>query len=86
MDNKDLELEKEQWERDFSETFSTPQGRRVLVWLTHQLYVFRPYKQFNAGSYAQQGKREVGVEIAEILGWSEVIRLTQEAVKQEIKR
>lgn len=57
------------WKADFRDTFcATPHGRRVLWYLIHETHVYRKFGQTNAGAYALEGKRELGLEIVDIIG------------------
>ena len=43
---------------------STAQEGQLVFWdLINKSYVFRPFSQQNAGAYAMEGKREIGLEI-----------------------
>lgn len=43
---------------------STPQEGQLVFWdLINRSYVFRPFNQQNAGAYAMEGKRELGLHI-----------------------
>ena len=43
---------------------STAQEGQLVFWdLINKSYLFRPFNQQNAGAYAMEGKREIGIEI-----------------------
>lgn len=43
---------------------STPQEGQLVLWdLINKTYVFREYNQQNAGAYAMEGKREIGLDL-----------------------
>lgn len=53
---------------DFKDTFKSPEGARVLLFLMHEMYVFRDFGQINASAYAKEGKREIGNLLIDMLG------------------
>ena len=43
---------------------STPQEGQLVFWdLINRTFMFRPFGQHNAGAYAMEGKREIGLHL-----------------------
>lgn len=58
---------------DYIHVFGTAAGNRVLMDLVKNCYIFSPFGQQNASSYAKEGKRELGLYILGRLGLNEDI-------------
>ena len=85
-DAEEIQRRMAKWRNDFIQTFcSHDAGRRVLWFLIHETYVFREYRQHNAGAYALEGKRELGLEMMNILGHEQVLQ-TLSAVTAEANK
>ena len=65
---KEAELQFEKRIMDFKDTFSTPEGTRVLFFLMHEMYFCRDYGQSNANAYKFEGKREISNQIVDMVG------------------
>jgi len=70
------QLEKEKKERelkklqnDYRAVFGSPEGQRVFWDIVGQTYVFSPFGEQNAKSYAKEGKRELGLYILAACGF-----------------
>jgi hypothetical protein len=72
----------DKWRASFKDTFSTPQGRKVLWYLMHESGFLSTTNQYNASIYAREGKREMGKAITDILG-TEFVLESLIKVKQE---
>ncbi len=72
--------------QDFKDTFSTPHGERVFIYLMHEMYLFRNYGQHNASAYALEGKREIANELVDMLTGEYVLERLISAKNQFIKR
>ena len=71
---------------DLKDTFlKTPEGMRSLIFLLHELYVFRTVEQYNASAYGILAKQAVGNELMSILGVEEVLNVFKKVKKQESK-
>ena len=65
-DNQELGAEEKQLIRAYQDLFmGSAEGQLVLWDLLNQTYVFRKFNQQNAGAYAMEGKREIGLYIFE---------------------
>ena len=81
-----LEAERRKTVADFIATFSTVSGGNILLKFVYDLYLFRPYKQQNAGAYAKEGKREYILELISAMGEGVFLDLYSKAIKQEAVR
>ena len=55
----------------YKNTFSGPDGQIVFWDLMKKTYVFRAFGQHNAGAYAMEGKRELGLYILSAVQFTE---------------
>lgn len=61
---KVAKAQEDQLLRAYQDLFlGSPEGQLVLWDLLNQCHVFREFGQYNAGAYALEGKREIGLEL-----------------------
>jgi len=74
-DTEAIQRDLDNWRNDFRKTFcETPHGRRVLTWLVHETYIYRRFEQQNAKAYALEGKRELGLEVQDLIGLTNMLQ------------
>ena len=84
--NKERQLHIASWKRDFREVLcGDPAGRRVLTFLIDQSYLFEPFGQLNAKAYSLEGKREMGLMIASLVGETELMKALIKAQDEHLK-
>ncbi len=83
----DRQLQLDNWRKAFKETFcTTASGREVLWFLMHSAYVFRPYGGQSAAAYAKEGKRELGLIIADFIGADKLLDSLRQVKNDELRR
>jgi len=83
----DRQMELDNWHNAFVETFcTTATGRKVLWFLMHESYVFRPFGGQNAAAYAKEGKRELGLIISEMLSADKLLESLIQVKNDELRR
>ena len=84
--NKERQLNITSWKRDFTDVLcGSPAGRRVLTFLIDQSYLFEPFNQLNAKAYNLEGKREMGLMIASLVGETDLMRALITAQDEHLK-
>lgn len=60
----------ELFQKVFMGTSTAQEGQLVFWHLINETFVFRAFNQQNAGAYAMEGKREIGLELLQRVGLS----------------
>ena len=77
-------LEHEELLTDFRKVLSTPEGLRVLWYVLSQGFIFRSCFTGNASTYFNEGKRDLGLRILELV--DEADGSAFEAMRREERR
>ena len=80
------ELTMRNWIKTFQKVFcGDADGRKVLWWLVHETHLFRPFGGQNANAYALEGKRELGLDVSELIGAEKMLEALIEVRNDNIK-